>query len=294
MNFIKRRKKYIAMLTVVIATGIFAGTLAKKLSIPASSDSNEIPLLCIMYHSFSPVRSKWNDYVISPKQFEEDMLYLINHGYTFADTEDILSFARSGVALNEKTALITIDDGHYSVYEYIFPIMKKYGIKAIISPIASECDRYSASMDLNPAYANMCWDNIREMYLSGLADIQNHSYDMHKVNRTVRGCAKLKGEAAHTYKKRLYDDLKKADDKILETTGEKPVCMVYPFGLTSKEAKDVLDMLDYKMSISCTEGFTILSPGKECTYMIKRYNRPYGKGSNEYFENILGISKNVN
>ena len=31
--------------------------------------------------------------------------------------------------LSEKTALITIDDGHYSVYEYIYPIMKKYGIK---------------------------------------------------------------------------------------------------------------------------------------------------------------------
>ena len=287
MNCVKHSKIYVILLTLIIATGIFAGTLVKKFSVAVNSDSYEIPLLCVMYHSFSTDKSKWNSYVISPRQFEEDMLYLIDNGYTFADTKDIISFTENKMPLSEKTALITIDDGHYSVYEYIYPIMKKYGIKAVISPIASESDRYTITPDPNPAYANMNWDNIKEIHSSGLADIQNHSYDMHKVNKTTRGCAKLKGESDEQYKNRLFSDLKKADDKIFEATGEKPICMVYPFGLTSKEARDVLNMLEYKMSISCTEGFTILSSGRECTYMIKRYNRPYGKTAGEFFENIF-------
>lgn len=287
---ISDKRGYIALAAMAALVSLTLGVLIKSgtVSVCVQDDKSneEIPLVAVMYHAFSSDISKCGKYIIPPDLFESDVKYLLDNGYTFVDTGDILSYYKDGTDLPEKPVMITIDDGHYSNYAYIFPIMKKYTVKAVISPIAIESDRYSQSMDLNPAYANMCWDNIKEMHSTGLADIQNHSYDMHKINKSVRGCAPLLGEDIGTYRKRLYDDLKKADDAIFGATGERPVCMVYPFGLTSKEARDVIDKLGYSMSVSCTEGITMLNRETDCLHMIKRYNRPYGKSSQDFFKKI--------
>lgn len=274
----------IIILILALSAGLAAGSAARRCSEAVFIPDEKIPLLTVMYHSFSPDTAKCGQYVITPDTFESDVKYLLSNGYGFVDTRDITAYCKSGSPLPEKPVMITIDDGHYSCYHYIFPIMKKYGVKAVIAPIAAESDKYSDSMDLNPAYSNMCWDNIKEMYDTGLGDIQNHSYDMHRTDSHTRGCARLKGEAADTYRQRLYADLKKADDAIYAATGNRPCAMLYPFGLTSKEAGEVIDRLGYTVTVSCTEGITLLSRDAKSLRMIKRYNRPHGRSSEEFFK----------
>lgn len=289
LSIISKNRSAIVTTAIAAIAALTIGVFLKSSSVTVfvQEKEEEIPIVSVMYHSFSHDIRKCSKYVVTPDLFEGDIKYLLSNGYTFVDTRDILDFCKNGTPLPPKPAMITIDDGHYSIYEYIFPIMKKYNVKVVISPIAIECDRYTESMDLNPAYSNMCWDNIKEMYESNLADIQNHSYDMHKVNSSVRGCAKLKGESADKYRIRLYSDLKKADDSIFKAIGTRPECMVYPFGLTSKEARDVIDNLGYSMSISCTEGVSKITRDTDSVHMMKRYNRAYGKSSEDFFENIF-------
>lgn len=282
------KRKHILIMSVCISISIALGAIIRYSAVKVFVAEDEgVPLLSIMYHGFSPNKSKCGKYIITPELFEQDMLYLIENGYSFVDTNDIAAFVSNQKNLPQKPAMITIDDGQYSIYEYIFPIMKKYGIKTVISPIAIESDKFSESMDLNPAYSNMCWDNIKEMSDSGLADIQNHSYNLHKLNDKVQGCAKIKGESTQAYHTRLYDDLKRADDAIFLSTGKRPLCMVYPFGKTSKEAREILDRLGYGMSVSCTEGISIITHDEDSVHMIKRYNRPYGISTKDFFGKIF-------
>ncbi|MBQ8525603.1 MAG: polysaccharide deacetylase family protein [Clostridia bacterium] len=286
MSIIRARRGIFIVTAIAAAAGLTAGLLLRTGSTAVFNEEEQIPLVAVMYHSFSKDMSKCGDYVIPPELFENDIKYLIAEGFSFVDTRDITDYCKNDTPLPPKPVMITIDDGHYSVYEYIFPIMKKYKAKAVIAPIAVECDRYSESMELNPSYSNMCWDNIKEMYDSGLADIQNHSYDMHHINSRVRGCAKLRGEATEQYRTRLYADLKKADDAIFNATGARPIAMIYPFGLTSKEAREVIDRLGYTVTVSCTEGASMITREEKSLHMIKRYNRAYGKGSETFFRPI--------
>ena len=291
MNFFVKNRGLIITALLTLVTGLTLGAILKISSAEVFKDSEEIPLPAVMYHSFSSDISKCGKYVVTPETFENDIKYLLSEGFCFVDTRDITDYCTKGTPLPEKPFMITIDDGHYSCYEYIFPIMKQYGIKAVIAPIAVESDRYTESCDLNPSYSNMSWDNIKEMYDSGLADIQNHSYDMHHINSKTRGCAKLRGESDTAYRQRLYADLKKADDAILSATGSRPVSMIYPFGLVSKEARETIDRLGYKVTVSCTEGISLISRDENSLHMLKRYNRDFGKDSKAFFDKIFSQPK---
>ena len=62
--------------------------------------------------------------------------------------------------------------------------------------------------------------------------------------------------------------------------------MVYPFGMVSKGATEVIQKLGYRMSLSCTEGISYITDDKDCLFMLKRNNRPYGISSEEFFGKI--------
>ncbi|MBQ7901729.1 MAG: polysaccharide deacetylase family protein [Clostridia bacterium] len=282
----KLNTKHIFITTAFLVCGICCGTLMRYGSVRTMEQQTEVPLLIVMYHNFLNDTSRCGKYTITPKLFEQDVQYLMDNGYEFVNCSDVIDYVYNQKPMPRKPVMITIDDGYYNNYTYIFPVMQKYNIKAVISPIAYESEKYTQSQDLNPAYANMAWDNIKEMCDSGLGEVQNHSYNMHQINSKVRGCAQLPGESKKQYTDRLYADLKKAHDLIVTNTGKTPQCMVFPFGMVSNGAGDVVKKLGYKMSLSCTEGISYINQDKNCLYMLKRNNRPYGISSKEFFEEI--------
>ncbi len=256
-------------------------------SIPSSSLTSGYPLPVVMYHNFLKSESSCGKYTITPNEFEDDILYLKNKGYSFVNCDDVINYVYSNISLPEKSIMITIDDGYYNNYLYIFPIIKKHNVKVVISPIGIESDRYSKSMDLNPAYANMCWDNIKEMKESGLVQIQNHSYNLHHASKDQTGCSQMKNEDDYAYSERIFSDLKKANEVIFQNTGYNPVCMTFPFGVTSKKVNELVKSMGFKMSLSCSEGVSYIDHNPECLYMIKRYNRPHNISRDVFFKGMI-------
>lgn len=275
---------------VLITAAISSGGALPTSGEAESADSDGIPIVIVMYHNFSKSASKCGTYTVTPQLFEQDILYLKSHGYEFVTCDDLADYADCRKDLPDKCAMITIDDGYYNNYVYIYPILKEQNVKATISPIAIESDNYTESGDMNPNYANLCWDNIREMAESGLVSFQNHTYNLHKMMNGRRGCAKMRSESAAEYQSRLKADLGRANEKIAAATGKSPICMVYPFGAASAEARPVLDELGLRMSLSCTEGISRITRDPESLYMLKRNNRPYGISSENFFAR-LGIVK---
>ncbi len=86
-------------------------------------------------------------YFVSPTEFENQVKYLSDNGYT-AMTINQLDSLKSV----DKPVILTFDDGYEDVYTYAYPILKKYGMHAsifIISDFVGEEHYLTANQILN-------------------------------------------------------------------------------------------------------------------------------------------------
>ena len=102
------------------------------------------------------------------------------------------------------------------------------------------------------------------------------------------GIGSVTGETKEEYTKIINDDLEKLNKKIKDITGKEPLTFTYPFGKVVENSYDVIKKIGFKASLSCEEGINIIRENdKECLYMLKRYNRPSGISTKEFFKNIM-------
>jgi len=248
--------------------------------------SNQIELPIIMYHSFLKDENTHGKFVISPAQFEEDIKYILEKGYEPILVNELIDFVANKKDLPKKPIMLTIDDGYYNNYLYAFPILKKYNAKAVISPIVKYSELYSNHDENNAYYSHITWSQGREMINSNLIEFQNHTYDLHSFDNGRKGIQKKNNESTDNYQKTLFADLYKAHNLIKENFKFTPNAITFPFGYYSEEAEFVLKELGYNVSFSSKEGINTISPTSSLR-LLKRYNRPHGKTSAEFFVNIL-------
>jgi len=213
-------------------------------------------------------------------KFEEDIIYLKKNGFEFVNTNDLLQYVKNGITLPQKCVMITFDDGYLNNYTYAYPIIKKHEVKTMISPIAYYVEYYTIHNEPNPIYAQLGEKEIKEMQKSGLIEFQNHSYNMHSLDKR-KGSSKLSDEKNEEYIREFYYDLKSAENVIKEITGKRPLAYVYPFGSISKESKSILKCCGYELSMSCEEGFNYISRDGNDLYFLKRFNRTPKKSAEQ-------------
>lgn len=248
--------------------------------------ASEVNLPIIMYHSFLKDENSHGEFVISPQQFENDVEYIISKGYTPILVNELISFQEGKGALPEKPIMITFDDGYYNNYLYAFPILKKYNIKAVISPIAKYSELYSQHDENNAYYSHITWEQGREMIASNLIEFQNHTYDRHSISNGGKGIQKRNNESEAQYKQHLYADLYKAHNLMKENFGFSPTALTLPFGATCKDADGVIAEMGYNVTFSSVEGVNSVYKGCDL-HFLKRYNRPHGKSAEEFFDKIF-------
>lgn len=131
----------------------------------------KIPIL--LYHNFVttiPDSDPDNfNYINTPESFEENVKTLLENGYTIISMKDLSNAYSGKTSLPDKPIIITFDDGYYSNYEYIYPILKKYNVKASIFIIT---DKIGKEID---SIKYLSWDNCLEMQNSSLVEIFSHS-----------------------------------------------------------------------------------------------------------------------
>lgn len=120
--------------------------------------------------------------VASSEEFEQTVNFLRKR-YRFVSSEDLRSYLNNRNSL-DRTCLLTIDDGWLSMYNYIFPVIKKYGIPVLlfVSPEICEgqmdywfyrsrfCDEHSVKALLikQKLYDTNIWDYPLELLLKAL------------------------------------------------------------------------------------------------------------------------------
>ena len=272
----------VTLLALLSAAGAL-GAVALRLS-PAAAADEGIKLPVLMYHAIMSDPARSGDYVITPEAFRRDMEYIRDAGYETVVMEDIIAYVRSGAPLPEKPVMVTLDDGYYNNYLYAYPVLSELGMRAVLSVIGVEADRYTAEPDLHENYAHCTWDMLREMEESGVIELQNHSYDLHHIQKGYMGIGKKTGEELVAYRARLYTDLSRMQNRFCEELGFVPSTFTYPFGCAPADSAVVLEELGFQASLG-TEGLTFyVTRDAECLERIPRYNRTSAKSARSILE----------
>ena len=174
--------------------------------------NDRVPVL--LYHH---INYDDNVLAVSPELFEEQLKFLKSEGYESIGTKELGEFLTTGKKDFDKGIVITIDDGYLDTWVYAYPLLKKYGFRAIVFVVSwtVEEDEYlgfnlddyyegKITKDMIPKCSanyvvengrrkkqerRLCWREVREMDKSGVIDIEPHS----KFHRRIYASDKIIG-----------------------------------------------------------------------------------------------------
>lgn len=128
-----------------------------------------IDLPIIMYHYVEPVYDPSDKLGVSltttPEDFEAQLKALSEGGFTFYTVSDVPALMARTITPADKRVILSFDDGYADFYAYVFPLLKKYHVKAtlyIITDVLGTSDYLTA-------------DQVRELARSGLVEIGDHT-----------------------------------------------------------------------------------------------------------------------
>lgn len=279
--FSTKKLLVLCMAAILLIAGVLLPfCLFKESAISTAGGTIQLPV--IMYHGLTESSKKRNKYFIPPEYFESDLIWLRKNGYQTIFVSELVEHFKNGALLPEKPVLLTFDDGYYDNYIYAFPLLKKYGMKAVISPIGSAADKAENEEYRSVEWSQCTWEQLREMTESGLVQLENHTYDLHSISEGVQGAARRSGENDEEYENRLKADLELAGKRIEEMTGRPPCAIVYPFGAKSKGTDDIICSMGFEAALDCEEKMNMLSSGEDL-FHIHRFLRPDDISSEEFF-----------
>jgi len=202
---------------------------------PPENLASDVPVL--MYHFFyskangeKPSDNNW----LEVGQFEEQLAYLKDNGYVTLHMIDLERFLKGEVQLDDKTLVITIDDGDPTVYKYAYPLLQQYDMIATTFLVTS-----------------WYWWDI-DNRIDPHIELQSHSNDMHQGGctgqhgglilciDTAKGVEDLKQSTAYTYGAWVF---------------------AYPFGDFNDHAKEILRLADFRLAFTTVYG--TVKPGMD-------------------------------
>lgn len=221
-------------LSIIIILVIIIVIVAFMFEQYKNSKRGDVKIPILLYHDFVTIVPE-NDpdnfnYINTPQSFEENIKILLENGYTFISMKDLNDAYNGKIELPEKPILINMDDGYYSNYEYIFPILKKYNVKASIFIVT---DKVGKEVD---GKKYLGWNECIEMQNSGLVEIFSYSkrhvfYDKFPVRI-------------------LHDDVIESYNIIEKNLGNKNLkVFAYPYGEYTRETVWTLKLNGIDMQV---------------------------------------------
>lgn len=168
----------------------------------ALPEGYEVPVL--MYHGVSA--SPWGvtELFVDPSRMEEQLVWLLENDYDPIWFEDL-----AHVDEYDKPIILTFDDGYSDNYTELFPLLKKYNVKATVFIITGWLDGSTYLSE----------EQVKEMSRSGLVSIQSHTVSHKDLDK----CSE---------EENIYQ-MEQSKLMITRLTGKEPVALCYPRGLAS-------------------------------------------------------------
>ncbi len=240
---------------------------AKGRTLQEIPDIPEGKYLVLCYHSVQPNPPAWSKYTISRTEFAQQMDYLKQHGFTVVSFQQILD-AHSGKAqLPPRPVLLTFDDAYLSFYDYVLPILERYGYPAVLAVVGTWIDKPPKKLPERL----MTWKQLKEVASHPLVEIASHSYNLHRAIRynpagnvaaavSVRHylAEEKRYETLEEYKERLRKDFAAQKDLLKEKLGVTPRIMVWPYGRFNAISQEIAVQSGIIADFSLEVGFNTL------------------------------------
>lgn len=240
----------------------------------AGPEEEAVLLPILMYHEVRCSRPGKDS--IYPEELEADLRWLQAAGYTAIGMERLIDYVYSGSPLPEKPVILSFDDGCGSCYENVLPLLRRYGTTAVLSVIGESTDEFSQYPETGRCYAHMSWKQLRELAESGLAELQNHSYALHRLQDGAEGCRPLPGESPADYEARLTEDARLLQQRLLEETGQAASTYTYPYGFYTDSSHAILAEMGFRATLTCDFGINRISRDPACLLGLRRICRSHG------------------
>lgn len=195
----------------------------------------------LMYHRVDKVNG-YNQLVVTPEAFDQQMDYLANHGYETISLAQLLSARQTQNTLPLRPIIITFDDGFQDVYRNAFPALERRGFKATIFPVSQWVhDRASLGLT-NPQqgkFSYLSWEEIGEMAAYG--------YEIGSHTRTHPLLPTLSSEQA-------WEEISISKREIEERLCQAVHFFCYPRGAFNEKHIDMVQRAGFKGACSTMPG----------------------------------------
>lgn len=205
----------------------------------------------IMYHDILPQKEVFFD--VTPSEFEAYLHLIKAKGLQPISLDQLITHLRTGLPLPEKPVLLTFDDGYGGHYQYVYPLLKKYGYPAVFSI-------YTAKIGDNTGRSHVSWDQLRQMAADPLITIAAHSVTHPPDLRTLPD-NKLQREVVES-------------KRLLETELKVPIrYFTYPEGKYDARVAKLVRAAGYLAALTMSDTAEGFAGQSESLLAIKRFGQ---------------------
>jgi peptidoglycan/xylan/chitin deacetylase (PgdA/CDA1 family) len=193
-----------------------------------------VPILC--YHRFG--KTCKSNLCIPERTFAKQLEYLKNNGYHTIHLSDLMEFLNYKTAIPSKSVIITLDDGYRSIYEFAYPLLKRYGYTATLFIYT----------DFIEASGNaLTWKQLRKLKAAGF-EIGSHSIS--HADLTM----KLPYENDQTFQSRITKELIHSKAIIDRELNQDTQVFAYPYGNYNQQVLNLFPKAGYKLGLTIRSG----------------------------------------
>ena len=229
-------------ITKIITLLILCSLLLPAFEVQANEPKSNVRI--IVYHTFMGDK---NTYSFSQEEMKKQLEELIADGYKFISHDDFTKGNYSG----NMNILLTIDDGHTTVYEAYKKVLVPLGIKPLLAIYPAIIGKKKFALT---------WEQLEEMLKDGCA-LASHGFYHNFVTESA-----LKKD-----KKSVETEIIRSKKVLEEKTGRTVDTFVYPFGAYSKTTIDALKKAGYSYAMTIKMGHARVVPENESNYELPRY-----------------------
>jgi peptidoglycan/xylan/chitin deacetylase (PgdA/CDA1 family) len=200
----------------------------------------EVPVL--MYHQFVDKvdkNSKIRTFVTA-RHFELQLKILKLLGYTTITFRDLEKIGLEN-RFRKKYIILTVDDGYVNNYEYMFPLLVRYNMKAVIYLVAGlDHNSWDVANHGEQKLPMMTEAQVRELIKSGLIEIGSHTFT-HANLPTISHEEQVK-------------EIKGSKEFLENKYGIRLTSFAYPYGELNAEVKKITKESGYTFAVSANTG----------------------------------------
>ncbi len=249
---------------IVIACFCSAPILAAETAVPG--------FLVLNYHDILEEEERvppFDRIAVNKDHLNDHFAWLQKNNYHVISVQDVLDAAKGVKPLPSKAVMLTFDDGYLSFYTRALPLLKKYKYPATLAVVGTWLEQGGAIPGVKPL---MSVAQIREAMATGLVEIASHTYDLHhgiisnpQGNEQSSVTARLYSseydeyEKDEDYRKRIFSEVDKSSEKLLQLIGIRPRVMVWPYGEYNAIALEAAKLAGMNVTMGLIDGLNTLA-----------------------------------